>query len=742
MIPVLDKIINLDSLSIFQTTDNKFGIGFELLPCDLEVDDPLEYQRNLLSFIRTVSANTISRVKLKVEDSKKAVNFCERGKSTLEVGYTQKSIFLFIELEGEPFVVSKLKHIFSSHSEAERSVKSLKEVYDQALQCGLKIKPLNENGIRDQFVDPRATWIKGSGFVADGSKYIGVIRLLKPSREIICESSLAEIIKNLPRPFEISVSFQKRTPGKIRFDLEKRLKQTSTQDSPSDQALYESTVNAIKESVNSGAQFVDYEFIVLMERNTEELLKNDLKYAQNKLSLLGDFLIETFGATSSWLATLLGNSSHVTLREVDETFSLYLPIWHLGEKEFPKTNSRSLPMLRSDLSVYSFDLFSPEFSVYNSIIVGTSGRGKSVFTGLLSKALLNDPNIQIIKLDVGGSHSKECELFGGTEHVLELNKPSRINPFEIVYQRASHSEKVGILSRFLGALIQEQGEVAFSKELRSQIEESIQSYLSRYSNYLVKEKGEDRIGIPCLQEFFDLQIDFPRRNLLKRWVKGGIYESAFSISNSFHSKYSKLGNCDSLKSKRLRYYNFSQVFQASDPEFAQAGLAAVLAQFNTEVLSAENKRIVLICDETPFFIKSCFDFFKFSTANVRKFGHAVVLITQLSSDLIVNGDTGIIENSPQRFLFSVDGDEGEYQSKFNLKSYQVDVIRKLCSIPGEISEVFLQTAQNGRKLQIKITKEEYWELTSSKQDTEKLKKLRSFVPELSLKEAIRCLSIV
>jgi hypothetical protein len=183
------------------------------------------------------------------------------------------------------------------------------------------------------------------------------------------------------------------------------------------------------------------------------------------------------------------------------------------------------------------------------------------------------------------------------------------------------------------------------------------------------------------------------------------------------------------------------VFQASDPEFAQAGLAAVLAQFNIETLKNDGKRIVLICDETPFFIKSCFDFFKFSTANVRKFGHAVVLITQLSTDLIVNGDTGIIENSPQRFLFSVDGDVSNYQSRFGLNDLQMKTIKNLKAIPQKYSEVFLQTGDTGRKLRIEITKKEYWELTSSLQDRTRLSQLRKAVPSLSLKEAITCLSI-
>jgi len=730
MIPVLEKIIEVYGLSIFQTTDNKFGVGFELMPCDLEVDDPSEYQRKLLSFVRSVPTNAISRMKLKVEDNKDVLTLAKRAKQAHEVVYSQKSVLLFVELQGEPLVVAKVKKIFGQSEETEKSIEALEEIYNLASQSGLNIKPLQQSATMAQFVDPFANWAKDTSSVTDGAKHIGIVRLSKPGQDEISESSLAEILKDLPRPFEISVSWQRKSQGKIRLDLEKRLKQTATSDNPTEQSLHESTANALKESLNSGAQFIEYEFLVILERQTETQLKNDLKLVQNRLSGFADFQIETFGTAPSWLSTLCGNPSHVTLREVDETFCLQLPVWHYGEKKLPEDNLKSLPLLRSDKSLYSFDLFNPDFSVFNSVIVGTSGRGKSVLTGLLSKALLNDPSIHVIKLDVGGSHRKECELFGGTEHVLELNKPSGINPFEIAHLNCSDAEKVGILSRFIGVLIQEQGEVSFLKELRAQIEENIQSYL---------QSGAHN---PCLQDFYDKQNDFPRRNLLKRWVKGGIYESAFAekITTSIFSISG--GGLRPNQHERLRYFNFSQVFQASDPEFAQAGLAAVLAQFNMETLRNDGKRIVLICDETPFFIKNCFEFFKFSTANVRKFGHAVILITQLSSDLVVNGDTGIIENSPQRFLFSVDGSESEYQARFNLKNHQVDTIRKLRSRPGELSEVFLQTAETGRKLQIKITKEEYWELTSNRSDQEKLNKLRAAVPELTLKEAIRCLSAV
>ncbi len=225
--------------------------------------------------------------------------------------------------------------------------------------------------------------------------------------------------------------------------------------------------------------------------------------------------------------------------------------------------------------------------------------------------------------------------------------------------------------------------------------------------------------------------DFPRRNLLKRWVTGGIYESAFKRTSS-----------DKSGVQRLRYFNFSQVFEASDPEFAQAGIAAVLAQFNMDCITLNGKRLVLICDETPFFIKTCFDFFKFSTANVRKYGHAIILIGQLSTDFIVSNDTGIIENSPQRFLFSTDGHIKSYQDQFNLSDQHIKTISELTSVPKISSEVFLQTGSTGKKLVIQITSDEYWQLTTSQPDQLKIQKLRNAVPELNLSEALKCLSLI
>lgn len=720
MIPVLSHTEEFQDLSIWTTTDGKCGIGFQIDPCDLETMSVNEYYQKLVEFLRQLNPNILGRIKLTSVKSEKVFGISKRSDAIVSLGHSCYSVQLSIEVESEPQFLKKIRNLLKIGVRSDNNLKSLLEAYQLVKSCGLHIAPLNDCELKKLFVVQQGSWKKCDSSIHTGSSRIGVIRLVKPANFPISENSFSDILQKLPKPYEIHVSFRKLSMARVKLELERKLKQSLSDNSinPTNSAIQNSTIEALESAVKDGAQFLEYELLVTLERASETELSNAMSVAINSLNTIGEFQIETFGAANSYLATLQGNDQHVTFRELDSILPLMFPLWVSGEARIVNPRESSLLLHRSDGSVFDFNLFNPRYSVYNAVVVGSSGKGKSVLTGLLTQSLLNDPKINIIKIDVGGSHSKECKLFGGQEYVLELNRPSGINPFEIVKdERVSDSDKISILSKFLTVLIKEQGESIISKDLRSQIELSVQEYL-----LLAKANS--------LQEFYESQINFPRRNILRRWVSGGVYENAFK----------ELKHNTSNIEGRLRYYNFSQIFQASDPEFAQAGLAAVLAQFNFEALVNDRKRIVLICDETPFFIKTCFEFFKFSTANVRKFGHAVVLIAQLSTDLVIDADTGIIENSPQRFLFSVDGNVSNFQDRFNLKEENIEQIRKLRAIPGKYSEVLLQTGEASRKLKIEVTQEEYWSLTSSKVDQEKLQNLQAAVPGLSLKEAIKCLS--
>lgn len=721
MIPVLSHIEHYKDLPIWITKDGKCGIAFEIFPCDLETGKVEEFHKNLTKLLRNLDPNVLARIKFTSLIKNSIVSAVFRKNSFAEIGYTENSVLLIVETQSEPVLIQTIRSVLKKTSNLNSRFNKLEKVFEQVKLSGLSARILSNVGIEGLFVNPQNSWKKCESSILTGTSRIGVVRLVKPANFQISEDSFAEVLRKLPKPFEVHISVKRMNSAQIKLELERKLKQSSSDITinPTNAAIQESTIEALTTAIKDGSQFLEYELLVTLKRVSDSELSTSLSASHNLLNSIGEFQIETFGTAPSFLATLPGNSQHVTLKEVDSVLPLLMPLWTKGESRTNIPSKSSLLLHRSDKSIFDCNLFNPNYSVYNSLIIGTSGKGKSVLTGLLTQSLLNDSSVKVIKIDVGGSHSKECKLHNGIEFVLELNKPSGINPFEIVKdQRISDSDKISILSKFLTVLIREQSETLITKELRSQIELSVGEYIqvAKYN---------------CLQEFYDFQENFPRRNLLRRWVAGGVYENAFSSAKH---------NSSDIEN-RLRYYNFSQIFQASDPEFAQAGLAAVLAQFNYEALVSNKKRIVLICDETPFFIKSCFEFFKFSTANVRKYGHAVVLVSQLSTDLIVEGDSGLIENSPQRFLFSVDGNTGQFQERFNLSEEKTATIKNLKAIPGRYSEVLFQSTDTSRKLRIEITLEEYWMLTSSKHDQDKLNDLQAAVPNLTLREAIKCLSL-
>lgn len=461
----------------------------------------------------------------------------------------------------------------------------------------------------------------------------------------------------------------------------------------------------------SGSEVFEYEVLITIERGSENELSQALIETASVLRTFGDVLIETVGVGPSFLATLPGIGLHVPLLEVDSTLPLFLPVWREGASA-SEFKPGALAIHRKDESLDQIDLLSKDNQNANAVIVGNSGRGKSAFLGCLTNDLMNDPSVRIIKVDVGGSHSKECELLGGREYRLSLETSEGLNPFSLVKGDASESVRP-VLGSFVESLVLEEGEARLPKDVKIEIDHMIQEALISLEPLSI-----DRL----------LEFEFSRRRLLQRWGSSGLFGKAFR------------GSPD-LDPPRLRYFNFQDIFQASDQDFSQAAMAAVLAVFNLEMRTHPNARLVLICDETPFFIEKCFGLFKISTANVRKFGGSVILVAQLSRHLVVGGDTGILENSHHRILFSADGDLTEFRERLRLREKDMNFIAGLGFKNRKYSEFIYQQGDEARVMRLELSPEEYWRVTSSQSDRSKLLSLAKAVPGLTTEEAIRCLSV-
>lgn len=718
MIPKISHTVERDGLACFVTTDAVVGAFVRVPLIDTESESAEEKIQRLRRWMRTLPSEVLVRFSLISREMNEAVGEGFRSDSVARLGWVRNEMIVSVEARGDSKLVSDVKRVIGLDVlGVESRLSSVSSALWDLKSAGVDLVPLSMAETKAKFF-----WESGRGFRVCSSfldfrdEVVGVVRLQKQTAGALSPFALASALTSIPRPFEVAVSCRRMDQVRREFIVRTRLKQEESGLDRISRVKAEATEAVLENTFLQGAEMFEFEFMVTLRASSEESLRSKFREAEEALSALGEVRAESFGCLPSWAATMAGTNQHVPLLEMDEALLAYLPLATIGEPQAAAAPSRSMLTHRKDGSLAAIDLFSAGAINANAVIVGSSGKGKSVMTGLLTSSLLADPQIRVIKVDVGGSHSRECELFGGREFSMSLDRPSGINPFSMVKHNDSEGARA-ILGKFIEVLVLEDGEITLPKAVRVEIDEMLDSYLGSTP----KTAG--------LEGLFASAPNFSRRPLLSRWCGRGLYGKAFAEDG-----------CGDECDPRLRYFNFSQIFQAGDADFSQAGMAAVLAQFNLELLRNPGSRLVLICDETPFFIERCFEFFKFSMANVRKFGASIVLVVQLSQHLVKGGDTGLLENAFHRFLFSADGDPEAFIKRFGSDARLVEKIRELNPAPGERSEVVYQFGDETRTLVLKLTPEEFWRVTSSQGDRIKIQKLREAVPELSLEDALSCLA--
>lgn len=705
MIPRLDSIENFDEFAIWKTTDGITGVTCEIKPIDIETCDKTIEHRNLAAALKALPNGIVVKIETTCLLNEGPYLDSSRSKALSDIGFRKFDNLIHFQTNRNPFLELLYR---KRHGQIAPKLRIKHAVYSFR-ELGISLRPISKDATKKLFSYGVAPWSLEKKYVLKGHSYLGVVRLFKPiGTEISCEA-MGEALSKLPAPYKFTVQFQKTSREETQIGLQKRFRQSAGHGKVSTLKM-EATESAISETTLHGAELFEYEMLLTIERETENDLSNALLEAAGVLRVFGDLIIETVGVGPSFLATLPGIGMHVPLLELSSTLPVFFPIWRNGTN-LNSTLGNSLVLHRRDQSLDEISLLNFSNQNANALIIGSSGKGKSALLGCLTESLLRDPQVKIIKVDVGGSHSKECELLGGEEYRLNLTTQSGLNPFSLIQEDRSETLR-SILGAFIETLVLEDGERHPPKSVRLEIDEVLKQLLE------TKDK-------PTIEGL--LKTNFSRRNLLSRWCEGGLYGKPFSSPHSYTPA-------------RLRYFNFQDIFQAKEEDFARAVMASVLAVFNMEMLLDPDSRLILICDETPFFIESCFDFFKTSSANVRKFGGSVILVAQNSKHLALDGDTSLIENAQHRMLFSTDGSLREFQERFRLRDQDMALISSLHFLSGKYSEFLYQNDFQSKAMRLKLTPEEYWRVTSSQADRQKLKSLMGAVPGLSMKEAIRCLS--
>lgn len=738
LLPELSHVNDVGRYPVFVTTGGRMGCLFECPLLDLEALDFETREASLERLVAALSDGFVLRVIHRASGSTEIAGENFRAKAIEALGYVQRSVLIAIEKDCSDPLSLKSAYLWLRGKKGATSfeVETFSRLIPEHELNQLGARPLSISEIESEFQLPSDIVAKISNGIDSGSCLTGVVRIYKPGTQPIHEATLASLLDQLPIPFEVVVTARKVPKHRADFRLRSQLARGQALNDSTTDARQAATEKALAETSLHGVGLCEVEFLVSISRKDEAVLRGDLEKSRSILTTFGEAMIETLGAVPSYVASRTGATPHFTFLEEDGSVPFYAPAFGFGEKwdetEFP---GRTLLLHRLDGSLHRYDHFSKRFLAYNAVICGKTGSGKSVFANALSSALMQDPDVRMIKIDVGGSYKKECEAFGGTEINFSLDSPTGINPFRILKKISSSNEAIEILSEFLSTLIREEDENQVPKTLRAQIEESLKSYTASLRVHTSVD--------PSIDDFLKFAKDLPRRSLLARWATGGVFENALKEDNSESS---------SVES-RYRYFNFENIHAASSRDFAEGVMAAVITMTNLEMLRLGDRsqgqgreRLVLFCDETKFFIEKFAQFFLLTAANFRKFGHGFIFMLQNIRNAEIrlpNGDIdkGLILNSPIRCFFPADTESEYLKEQFHFEDHHLRAVVTHPYKGREYREAVLQDDTGTRVVRLYLTDEEYWRMTSSKEDVDKFNRLRQVIPELTIEEAIRCLSI-
>ena len=480
---------------------------------------------------------------------------------------------------------------------------------------------------------------------------------------------------------------------------------------------YQKAQRAISEVELGGEELFHFEVHLTLNRSSEDNLRKDMALGLKALSPLGEWSVESFGAYPSLFALSPGDKLHYKLIEKSSVLKCFLPCFRFGSnlKESSDTTG-SLIYHRKDFSLDELNPFSWDYSNHTGVIIGKSGKGKSVLANLLTKSLFHDERAYIFLVDVRGSHKKTVEKLKGKTYNIDIQNSSGLNPLK---KLNSSKESIEIISNFIEKLLLENEEEALFSIEKSLLEQSLIQFA---------EKTKANSSLKNLGHFYKC-LEHPRRDKLSRWIKGSLNENIFKQSRD-------------MSGNRLLYFNFENISTASNSYIAKAIIAGLMAEFSFKLVDKKpNEKLIFISDETPFFIKSCFNTFSLLSKNVRKLNGSLILLAQNSKDLIFNGDSSLIDNSEFKILFSHDGEGKKFKETFSLADTEFQNLKNLKTIKGHYSQFLLKDSIGSKIGYLRLSKEEYALSNTEPEFLHRLKKLQSLF-NINEDKALRVMSYV
>ena len=714
----------IDEKNYWVSSWGYLGQSFSFKTLDLEIENNLESLFD--SFLKSISQNVRLRLSLFSEFSHKADFQNERSKAINKIGFLKNFGLIHFEHKDKiSFKEAFKKDFLKKDIFFQKRQTEILESLDERFLNKIKASSINSKDFKDIYNLHKPVSFTPCG-LKNNKYHLGILKLKNSGNYPLTLKSLALMLEQVPKPLSFHIAFEKLSQALADKTLKLKSREEETGRGQVSYEKYQKTQKAISEVELGGLELFQYEIHIMLRRFLDSSSRKDLALVLKALSPLGEWSLESFGAYPSLLALSPGSKLHYKLLENSSVLKCFFPCSSFGSSSTSsfssnldkKSNTKgSLIYHRRDFSLDRLNPFSVDYSNHTGVIIGKSGKGKSVFANLLTRSLFNDDKAFIFLVDVKGSHKKTVEALGGKTYNIDINNSSGLNPIKKLTNKKASIE---ITSHFIEKLLLEEEEESLNSEEKNLLEKSLISF--------VKQSPKNQSSLKSLDHFFK-HFEHPRKEKLSRFIEGSLYENLFK-------------DCGDILDSRLLYFNFENISTAGNSFIAKAVMAGLMAEFSFRLLNKKpNEKLIFIADETPFFIKSCFNTFSLLSKNVRKLNGSLILLAQNSKDLVFNGDTSLIDNSEFKILFSDDGTEKEFKQTFNLTDEEFLKLKNLKTIKGLYSQFLLKDSIGSKVGFLRLSKREYVLSNTEPEFLHKLKEIQKLL-KINESKALEVLSYV
>jgi conjugal transfer ATP-binding protein TraC len=483
---------------------------------------------------------------------------------------------------------------------------------------------------------------------------------------------------------------------------------------------------ALSEATMSGSHVFRVGLSMLLLDKSLDGVKEGTQEAINKLAHLpgARSVVESAGLMKQFLelAPFSGGVNERNFLTFEENAADFFPLdtpW-LGSSK-PIT----LMWNRWD-SLTSLDPFDPRSTNWNSIVIGSSGTGKTFLVqSILGELLRGDVDVMIVDRGFGYKHL--VDLFGGEIIPIEPSNDVSINPFDLPEGEVEPDEekRAFLLALLRGMIPSEGGTIAATEN--AILNHAITQTYERFTSERRNEKGEieryfmgaqlsdlakvlvtmeeigDRPGTP-----YERNIAHSLSLRLQNWTGDTPFGRFIDRPTTIHSE------------ARVVYYETTGLERY--PELRAVGTLLVSDLIWKRVKRDPAKRKIVVFDEAWSILKmsDAANFMVELFRRFRRYNAAAYAVTQSLQDFTGQEAKGILQNTTYHYLLRLPGEDHLVQELLEMTDRGMEMFRSLTGKSGLFSEVLTWIRREDRiegdVMIVRPTPFEYWAYSTNAYD--------------------------